>query len=182
VSRSYTEEQRADAVGIFRDHGSREASRRTGIPETTVRRWAARAGVTSQATERTQAAVEASRAKAELRREQVKASLLDRIERVLDRMVERTTERRRISGVEVEVDLGEPTPTGMRELAVTLGILIDKLRLERGEVTGRTSSTSDVTLHHRSAEELHRDLGRILRVLPDDSLASMGLKRTRLSQ
>lgn len=164
--RTYTEEQKATAVGIYRTDGSKAAARQTGIPESTIKSWARRLNVHTEVVSRNQAAVEAARVKAELRREDVREKILTRIERVLERMVEPAKEIRRVAGVEVEVTLGEPTPTGMRELAVTLGILIDKLRLEGGEVTDRTARSSDVTVRQMSDERIDRGLAQVLRALP----------------
>jgi hypothetical protein len=55
--RSYTDEQRGDALKLYQQVGPAEAGRRLGIPSTTVRQWAKRAGASSPRAEHVAAAV-----------------------------------------------------------------------------------------------------------------------------
>ena len=45
---NYTEEDRANAVAVWKEHGTAEAERRTGITGRTITRWAKAAGEMSQ--------------------------------------------------------------------------------------------------------------------------------------
>lgn len=53
---TYTDEQRAEALALYREHGPTEASRRCGIPPRTITRWATKAGVATEVTAKTAAA------------------------------------------------------------------------------------------------------------------------------
>jgi hypothetical protein len=55
--RSYTDQQRSDALELYQEVGPAEAGRRLGIPSTTVRQWAKRAGASSGRAEHVAAAV-----------------------------------------------------------------------------------------------------------------------------
>lgn len=58
----YSDEVRAEALSLYREHGPAEAGRRLGIPAKTISSWAARAGVQADAREQvTAAATEAAR-------------------------------------------------------------------------------------------------------------------------
>jgi hypothetical protein len=73
--RSYTDEQRSDALKLYQAVGPAEAGRRLGIPSTTVRQWAKRAGASSPRAEHVRAAVEG----AKLTWEQRRAELTDKL-------------------------------------------------------------------------------------------------------
>ena len=60
-ARTYTSEQRTEALVLHVEHGPAEASRRCGIPVTTIRSWAKRAGKTSPRADRAAAGAEAAR-------------------------------------------------------------------------------------------------------------------------
>lgn len=62
-SRSYTDDQRAEALRLYRDVGAAEAGRRCEIPSATIRSWARRGGVSPErpASEQTRAATDAAR-------------------------------------------------------------------------------------------------------------------------
>lgn len=65
--RTYTPEQKADALAVYARDGLAEAHRATGIPKPTLHRWALAAGIetaeiTERSTERNRAAAQASAA------------------------------------------------------------------------------------------------------------------------
>jgi transposase-like protein len=55
--RSYTQEQRAEALKLYQEVGPSEAGRRLDIPNATIRQWAKRAGASSARAEHVAAAV-----------------------------------------------------------------------------------------------------------------------------
>lgn len=59
--RTYTPEQREEALRLYLEVGAAEAARRLEIPAATVRKWAQRAGLTAARREHAQAAIESAR-------------------------------------------------------------------------------------------------------------------------
>ena len=59
--RTYTPEQKAEALALYVEHGPAEASRRCDIPAATIRQWGKRAGKTSPRAEQAVAGAEAAR-------------------------------------------------------------------------------------------------------------------------
>lgn len=111
----YTDQDRQNALHLYTEHGTAETSRQTGIPERTIVRWANQAGLVSHADrKKTQAAREA-------RRSRIRDLLLEKTETLLESM----------------------DSSNAGKLAVPIGILIDKYRLEMGEATSRSESLSD---------------------------------------
>jgi hypothetical protein len=107
----YTPEQRANAVALADKHGPAEASRQTGIPRRTISSWRKPA----QANQKT---VQARQALAD-KRVHLSNILLDKA-----------------------LVFAEALQPGKdpRTNATALGIIIDKYRLEQGEVTDRTET------------------------------------------
>ncbi len=122
--RTYTPEQKADALASYVEHGAAETARRTGIPEGTLVSWAHRNGVQSVATERTQAAVQAMQAKWAERR----AVMVDEIGAVAHMALAR-----------VEQSIAKENPSGRdaKDFATTMAILVDKAQLLGGDATTR---------------------------------------------
>jgi transposase-like protein len=59
--RTYTAKQREEALALYVEHGPAEASRRCGIPSTTIRQWGKRSGKTSPRADRAAAGAVAAR-------------------------------------------------------------------------------------------------------------------------
>lgn len=59
--RTYTEEQKAEAVKLYEEHGTTAASKQTGIPKNTIQGWARKAGVRTVRQAKTAAATEAAK-------------------------------------------------------------------------------------------------------------------------
>lgn len=57
--RTYTDEQRAEAVEIYKNLGTSAASKQTGIPKNTIQDWAKKAGVRTVRNQKTAEATEA---------------------------------------------------------------------------------------------------------------------------
>ena len=156
----YPEAMKAEALRLYAEVGPSEAARRTGIPKTTISGWARKSGLRTDASAKTRAATEAAAARNGERREAIRAKFLERIDRALDRMVERYVEYVGKDGNYVEYP--EPPGGAMRDLAITAATLLDKYRLEMGETTAR----SEVNIRGR-IEEIARAMG----LDPDEVMA-----------
>jgi len=73
--RTYTDDQKSEALELYVEHGACETARRTGIPQKTISSWAARNKVRSTAVEKMHAAHVANQAKNTERRDEVIARL-----------------------------------------------------------------------------------------------------------
>lgn len=156
----YTEADKVAAVEVFRTSGSNEAHRKTGVGESTIRRWAHERGVRSELNAINSAASEAARIRAEKLREQLRLRILEKASDVLSRMDSPHVDKKALpDGTVVDLVFERPTPSGVREYAVAFGILLDKYRLELGEHTGREKHEVDV--HQYSEEQIERDIARI---------------------
>ncbi len=132
---TYTPEQKAEALRLYAEVGPSEAARQTGIPKSTVESWARRTGARTVATEQTRAATEAVRAESLATRERIRSKVLQRADRVLDRMVEQYEEFVGKDGDHAIYK--EPPGDALRNMAIAFATLLDKYRLEMGESTAR---------------------------------------------
>lgn len=148
---SYTDQQKSDALAAFVEHGPSEAARRTGIPKGTIAAWARRNGVRTVATENAHEGAEAAAAYATAKREQLKRDLLDKATALLARMDEPHQEFVGQAGKEVTYD--RAPAAAVKAYATSVGILIDKLRLEEGAATSREE--------HVNVSEVDRELERL---------------------
>lgn len=126
AGQTYTDEQRAEAVACYQEHGTAETSRLLEIPRTTIIDWASKADVIVRTV--SEKTLEARAVRHEAKRAEMRELLLDRAVGILERME------------------GPGKPGDMRNMAISVGILIDKYRLEMGETTSRTfiEGTDDV--------------------------------------
>jgi hypothetical protein len=140
-------DEKQAALDLFVEVGVREASRRTGIDKGLISKWAKVAGLVSRVGWQTQAATEASAAKAERIRSDLRLKWLEKALDLLNRMDEPHVE---FKGARAdEVTYPKATASDCRAYAFAAAILIDKYRLEVGEVTSRDES--HVHSHDRSA-------------------------------
>lgn len=134
--RQHSPEERDNALEIYRERGPAVAARETGINASTIRSMALKAGITGERAARTEAATKAARQSYEARREEIKMQLLVRIADLDRRMDEPHIDFVGKDGDRVELPM--PTAAAVRDYMVSIGIAIDKLRLEEGKVTDRT--------------------------------------------
>lgn len=120
---AHTEQDRADALEAYIEHGTAEASRLTGVPVRTICRWAGEAGLAQAKREQTEAAREALSADIDERRVGIRDLLLQAAE---------VHARRSL----------EAKPREAQALATAAAIMLDKFRLEMGEHTQATRSES----------------------------------------
>ena len=119
-----TPEERARVAALVGEVGPAEAARRTGHPLGTVKSWARRAGVSSP-----DPAPEKAIATASVAWVQRRAALVDELGRAAVRAIERVNER-----------LDADTTSGLRDLAVSAAVMIDKAQLLSGGATDRAET------------------------------------------
>lgn len=154
MRREYTMDEKAAALAVYVEKGVAEAWRQTGIPKPTIASWARRGNVHSDAPAKTIEAVEAARVRSMRLREELRYRLLEKAADLLDRM---DAEHVDFKGKDVEQVVYPIAPaSAVQNYATSVGILIDKFRLEMGEATGRTE-------HHEITDDLPADVKRTLR-------------------
>lgn len=132
----YTPEQRERALDLYREHGPREAARQTGVPASTITTWASRSNTSRTfETQKTQAATETLKTRAEQVRSEIRLLLVERAQDAL-----------KLSS--------EASSLDMKNYATAAAILLDKYRLEVGEATSRSE------VHERS--DLDRDIEKLV--------------------
>ncbi len=123
--RNYTEKARADALRLYVEHGPAEASRRTGIPAATIRKWAEQAG---RASTRSQSAAVACRA-ARLTWAQRRAEVAVRAGEAAGEFLERA--------------VGAERPRDARDAMAAFSMAVDKAQLLDGAATERLEVSED---------------------------------------
>lgn len=137
--RTYTPEQREEALQLYVDVGPAEAARRTGIPAKTIQSWGGRSGVQSAAVEKTEAAVAAASLTIAQRKQRLASDLLDDIDLIRRRLRAAHVERKIVTltgglhdkGSFEIVEVEHPTvPTSdLKALVTSVAILVDKLEV-----------------------------------------------------
>lgn len=128
---SYTPEQKAEALELYREHGAAEASRRCGIRSGTIKSWASRAGVATVAADVTRAATEVSSARREYVAEEFRTQMVEQLAAIA------TT----AAAKELAV-LNEDSPS-LDKIVGARTRAIHDLQLLTGLATGRTGSETD---------------------------------------
>jgi transposase-like protein len=162
---TYTEEQKAQARKLYVSDGSRAASRVIGCSEPAVRRWVreweAKTGEKlSPPTANITAGVQAQNARIAAKRAKIKERLLDEALYCMDAIHNKHID---FKGVNVqEVAYPVAPAAAVQNYATSVGILIDKFRLENGESTSRdeviTVDKLDAEIARLAAEVGRREL------------------------
>ena len=147
---SYSDQQKSDALASYVELGPREVSRQTGITASTITRWAQAAGLRTLRAEKATAAAAVMRAEGEASRARVSTRLLEEIHETFDRLREAQTAFVGQSGKRVEYP--KPPAPDHFALVKSIGTLLDKLRLEEGQVTDRTEDVSQSEFDREVAE------------------------------
>ena len=149
MAREYTDEEKARALELYQSVGLAEAARETDIPKPTIQSWARRAGLPhTDAAAKTREATLAASARADQLRAEIRLKLLVKADRILDRMDEPHVEFKNSAKEIRQVTYPTAPAAAVQNYATSVGILIDKYRLEVGEATTRSESkdiTSDLT-------------------------------------
>jgi len=154
--RSYTPEQKAEALALYAVEGPTAVQTQLGIPKQTVAQWASADNVRTVRNERTAAALEAVLLDRAVVREQLRDEMLRRALDLLGRMDAPHVDFRGKDAQQVTYPL--PSPSGCQSYATAAAILLDKFRLEVGEVTGRTETVA--------RDQLDREIERLLESAP----------------
>lgn len=155
--REYTAEEKAEALRLYVEVGPCEAARRLGMDKRLVSKWAKKTGVATVATQKNLEGVEAAEAKAAHLRGKLKGLLLEKAVDLLGRMDEPHID---FKGKDVEqVTYPKAPASACASYATAAGILIDKFRLENGEVTGREEVVT-VDAVDREIQRLESELNR----------------------
>jgi transposase-like protein len=125
VKRTYSDEERANAVDLYAKHGPSEAARLTNIPMKTIASWANRDGVQTSAPRVALSANEANRVKWETRRLEEANDAGADAARVREAMVAAA-----LAGAAKQAN----------QLYNVYGVLIDKAQLLSGSATSRTET------------------------------------------
>lgn len=131
----YSAEEKQRALDIYVERGLSAAWRETGIPKPTVASWARRENLQTFASENQQAAIDAHSQQAEVMRARIRVTLLEKVEDLLSRM---DAEHIDFKGKDADAVTYPIAPaSAVQNYATSVGILIDKYRLEAGEATTR---------------------------------------------
>lgn len=131
MRRSYTDEERKSVLDTYREDGATVASNEHDVPIRTVFAWASDAGLTAYAEDENK-----RRTRLGAKREAIRELLLDRTLEMLMRMD------------------GPGKASDMRFMTIAIGTLIDKYRLEAGEVTART--------YHEGSDDIDRSVHQLV--------------------
>lgn len=142
--KTWSEEERSTALELLSEHGLAEAWRQTGIPKPTLARWARAEGIGTDHTPKTRAATLAAQARADQMRAELRLRLLEQSLDLLDRMDSEHVEFKNSAKEIREVVYPVAPAAAVQNYATSVGILLDKYRLEVGEATTRTESR-DIT-------------------------------------
>lgn len=158
--RTYTEQQRQDALGRYEHDGLAAAARATRVPKSTIRTWAAAAGVRTFGTEQTRAANEVREVDLEARRQAIAVRLYDEADAALD-AIARPVPVYAMTRDGLGTGLAPAAnPADRQRLMTTAAIAIDKASLLTGEATERLEDTggfdleADLRAHQAREDEL----------------------------
>ena len=140
----YTDEQRAEALALYIDHGAAQTSRQLDIPARTIRRWANDAGLAAARDKTLTEATAKLQANAERMRAEVRVRLMEIVLDAFDRMTQEHVDYRGKDAVRVT---WEQAPSGdMKNYMTTAAIALDKYRLEMGESTDRVEQAGSLSI------------------------------------
>lgn len=165
MPRTYTDDEKQEALLLYVDHGPAEASRRSGINALTISSWAKRSGLHTNAVVKTKEATEALIARADSMRVELRVRMLAKALDLVDRMDAPHVE---FKGKDANQVTYPVAPAGaVQNYATSVAILLDKYRLEVGEATTRNESRditgtltdADLDAAIREAEQVGSGLG-----------------------
>lgn len=148
---AYSDTQRQEALDLYPEHGTSETSRRTGIPQRTIRRWANEEGLTAARSKALEEGGEMLSKTVAVMRSESQVKLAERILDLLDRMEESHIEYKAAGSEMHRLEYEIATSTDVRNYASAVKDLLTLLRLELGEHTSRTyhDGTDDIDRSYR---------------------------------
>ena len=138
MKRTYSREEKEAALVMCEELGPYRASKRLGMPQRTLAGWSKKTGVSTSGQEKTKAATQARETRIAAKRAELKELLLEKAVDLAHRMDEPHIDFKSAGPMgPVEVTFPRAPADACRAYATSIGILIDKFRLEGGEVTSR---------------------------------------------
>lgn len=166
IRHAWTAADKARALDLYREHGLAAALRlfreETGLhlSKSTLSDWRRQFGATTTAPDRAAAAREALEAKTAVLRAELQALLLEKAVGLMKRIDEPHIDYKSAGPLgPVQVVFPVAPPAACQHYATSVGILIDKYRLEHGEVTGREEVITVDTVD-REIAKLNEELAR----------------------
>ncbi|MCP1414393.1 hypothetical protein [Paenarthrobacter sp. A20] len=148
----YTEEQRAEAIELFRTDGPSAVQEQLGIPKATVAGWAKAAGVRTVRTSATRAATEARAVDLKASRQELTALLLEDAHKLRKQLWQpaRLVNFGGKDNTLAETTLDEPLFVDKKNILSAVGIAVDRvIKLEAVDKTGEESGAAvDKWLEH----------------------------------
>lgn len=150
MRRSFSPEERSQALRLYAEVGPSEAARRTGIGRSTITSWATRQGIAADAPDRIARAGEVAKAHRDLRKAELAEKLLEDAHRLREQLWAPAqvhhwgTTSEREGGVVttstefMEQEIAEPTFGDKRSILQALAVAVDKSMALAGEVVGKT--------------------------------------------
>lgn len=176
MARTYTDQERADAIALCLQVGMAEAHDRTSIPKPTLSRWMTpeqRAQMAERFQSKTSAATEAHALSLEQRRLALAGGLMDDADQLRAQLFAPCVERKVVtlsggkdapaSAEVVDVELDQPTFRGQQSIMTTLAIAVDKIQILTGEATERIDHRQ---VPERTPEQ-EQEMDRTLRLVRD---------------
>lgn len=150
--RVYTEDEKAEALRIYQEHGPSAAARETGIPKGTIAAWARRGGVRTSAPQNMREANEAQSENFKARRHAIITQLYDLAEADIAQLKQPGTYQTIMKGPmgveEVKTPGFIPAQDKQREYTA-LGIALDKATtLENFDAGSQDHNAVDAWLAH----------------------------------
>ena len=144
MSNTYTDEQRAEALTLYVEHGAAQAGRMLFIPPRTIRYWANQHAIAAARDKNLQDGSVRLQAQHDEMRQELRVRLLESALFAIDQMTAEHTDYRGKDATPVTWDVAPARD--MQSYAMTVGIMLDKYRLEMGESTDRTEHTGDLAV------------------------------------
>lgn len=178
MSRTYSQKDREAALAKCVEVGAYQASTDLGIPRSTLAFWMRRAGLhCTDNREKLVAANEERAVRIATKRTALQERMLEEAAYCMEAIHNEHVDFKSAgpSGP-VKVIFPVAPAAAVQHYATALGILIDKFRLENGEVTSRDE--------HRNVEqsELDRDIGTLLEEMARREKASVTAEATRQTE
>ncbi|MBN1319625.1 MAG: hypothetical protein JXA87_02185 [Thermoleophilia bacterium] len=154
MGRTYTLDQKTRALEIYVAQGPCRSARETGVTKPTIIRWAKAAGLVPP-TENITDGVKAQEARIAAKRAALKELLITKALDLATRMDEMHIDFKGNHANEVKYP--KAPAAACQHYATSIGILIDKFRLENGEATGREEVIT-IDAVDREIAKLEREL------------------------
>lgn len=147
--RKYTDDQKKQAIELYRLEGPTAVERKLGVPKNTVSGWARTAGVRTVSALNQAASLHSLRITNAEKRSRLSRRFLDNADKILD-MIEKPTET--VSGGQI-ITTQSPTPSQLKDLMVSTSLSVEKhIYLE--EFTGPEEQHVTTSMLDRLASQL----------------------------